>query len=329
MEQLNRQYFKLKKVSTVLPTFLLLGVISCTTSVPAQNPPVPVSNQFQAVWNQLTSDVVDKLPQNSVSFSTLFSKGKNIILGDATRTLNERANILNPFNKLAHPNGICFKGTWAIHADTQYSGYFKKKSKALIIVRASTALSATRQGDIRSFGFAGKIFPTMQPKKILQEHTANFFLIDDLGGTRATHYTKVALTNEPPISTNREVFKHILYVVQLARTFSQVDKNPSIRQLYEISQLGETDNDNVITPRWMKVEAQQGQTVEAADFRDELQIVNNKTVVFAISVASEKIKKQKKWKNIGTITLDTSVISASCDHRLHFHHPVWKANLKH
>ena len=308
---------------------LSLGVTSCSTTIPARKPPEIVKNQFQAVWDQVTIDAVDKLPQDTVSFRKLVSGGKNIILGDARRTLDEHANILKPFNKLAHPNGVCFKGTWNITADTKYSGYFKKNSKALIIVRASTAMSNTRQGEIRSFGFAGKIFPTMNPHQVLQENTANFFLIDDLGGTRAKHYTDVALSNEPAISKNSEVLKSLLYVLKLARTFSQVDKNPTIRQVYEVSELGEANSDSVITPRWMKVEAKQGQTVEAKDFRNELRLADNQQLVFSISVASKKIDNKKVWKEIGTIILDASVVSKSCDHRLHFHHPVWKSNLKH
>lgn len=315
---------QLHKLSLIV---FLCGVTSCATSTPTRNPPESVNNQFQAVWDEVTIDGVDELPQNSVSFKKLFSKGENIILGDAKRTLEEHANILKPFNKLAHPNGICFKGVWNIHADTKYSGYFKQDSSALIIVRASTAMSNTERGKIRSFGFAGKLFPTLDPDEIVDENTANFFLIDDLGGTRADHYTDVALTNEPAISKNSEVLKSLLYVLKLARTFARVDKNPGIRQVYEISQLGETGS--LTTPRWMKVEAEQGQTVDAKDFRDELSIAENEVLIFSISVASEKRNSEIEWMNVGTITLDTSVISKSCDHRLHFHHPVWKPGLNH
>ncbi len=308
---------------------MLFGVSGCSTTVPVQKPPEPIKNQFQAVWNEITRDALNQLPQDTISFNKLVQGGKNIILGSSRRTLNERANVLKSFDKLAHPNGICFKGTWNIHADTKYGGYFKKDSKALILVRASTAMSNTKQGEIRSFGFAGKIFPTMNPNQILQENTVNFFLIDDLGGTRARHYTDVALTNEPTVSINSEVLKSFLYVLKVARTFSQVDKNPGIRQVYEISELGETNKSDVITPQWMKVEAKKGQTVEAKDFRNELKITKNEKLFFSISVASEKINNKKAWKNIGEIALDTSVVSSSCDHRLHFHHPKWRSNLKH
>ena len=286
-------------------------------------------NSFQDVWTQVASDPLTILPQDKVSFGKLSSWGKNIILEDAERTLKEHADILKPFDKLAHPNGICLKGIWEIDKGNRYSGYFKNNSKALIIARASSALSNTHRGEIRSFGFAGKIFPSLNPHQINQENTANFFLIDDLGGTKAVHYTDVTLTNEPSVSVNSEVLKNILYVLELANTFAKVDKNPGIRQLYEISELGEKNHANIITPKWMKVEAKTGQTVNAEDFRDELRIAPHKKLIFHISVASAEDSQGKKvWETIGTITFDTSVVSTSCDHQLHFHHPKWRSDLK-
>ena len=310
---------------------ILFGIVSCSSNapIPPPNKPEAVKNQFQAVWNEVTSDVLNKLPQNTATFEKLIASGKNVILGDAKRTINEHANILKPFDKLAHPNGICLKGSWNIHANSRYGGYFKKNSKALIIVRASTAMSTTKRGEIRAFGFAGKIFPTTNPRTILRENAANFFLVDDLGGTRAKHYTDVALTNEPFVSKTSEVFKNLSYVIKLASAFSKADKHASIRQLYEISELGEGDKNKVVTPKWMKIEAKQGQTVDAIDFRDELRITGNKKLHFSISVASKKTKNKKAWMNIGSIIFDASVVSNSCDHRLHFHHPKWKDNLKH
>ena len=321
-----------RKNSFLLLTALIMAatvITACSTTVPVPNAPVPLINQFQAVWNQVTIDVLDELPQDRISFRKLSSKGKNIILGDAKRTLDEHANILQPFEKLAHPNGICFKGVWNIDVKNKYSGYFKINSEALIIARASTAMTNTRRGEIRSFGFAGKLFPTMNPLEVVQENSANFFLIDDLGGTRAEHYTDVALTNEPPASKNIEVIKNLFYVLKLARAFSLADDNPGIRQVYEISQLGEINSDAAITPRWMKLEAMQGQTVDAIDFRDELHIADNEKLVFSISVASDQINNKKDWQTIGNISLDTSVVSKSCDHRLHFHHPVWSSTINH
>ena len=78
----------------------------------------------------------------------------------------------------------------------------------------------------------------------------------------------------------------------------------------------------------MKLQAQKGQTVDAKDFRDELTITNSKKIVFDISVTSSKKEGKKEWKKIGTITFDNSVVSKTCEHRLHFHHPVWKDDLR-
>ncbi len=315
----------IKKLSLMI---VLFALTACARTAPIESSvkPLVVNNQFQSVWKQVTSDPVKKLPQDRISYKKLLSKGKDIITRNSLRTLDSHANILPSFNKLAHPNGICFKGVWRINTENRYSGYFKKNSKALIIVRASSAMSNTRRGEIRSFGFAGKIFPTMNPFLKTNENTANFFLIDDLGGTRAKHYTDVVLSNEPSISKNSEVFRNLLYVAKIASAFSKSDKNPKIRQVYEISQLGEPNN--IITPKWMKVEAKAGQKIDALDFRDELRINRNK-LIFNISVASNKIQGKKNWKQIGTISLDTSVVSKSCDHRLHFHHPKWKSDLSH
>ena len=306
--------------------FIIFWFNGCTKAMDINNQ-TTATHSFQDVWNQVTSDPLDTLPQDKVSFFKLFSWGKDIILEDSQRTLNNHADILKPFDKLAHPNGICLKGVWEIHTENRYSGYFKRGSKALIIARASLAMSNTRRGELRAFGLAGKIFPTMNPLKLNQENTANFFLIDDLGGTKAEHYTDVNLTNEPSVTTTSAVMKNLLYALKVARAFGKADENPKIRQLYEISYLGEKNKTNVITPKWMKVEAQKGQTVDAEDFRDELRIEKGKKLIFNIFVASKSTDGKKDWLEIGMMTFDTSVVSSSCDHRLHFHHPKWRVDL--
>ncbi len=319
----------------LLLSIIIFASIGCTkelseqTITTAEKVTPSTQNSFQTVWNQVASNPYSILPQNEISFGKLTSWGRDIILEDANRTLQVHADILPHFDKLAHPNGICMEGTWEIYKANPYSGYFKKHSKALIIARASSALSNTKSGEIRSFGFVGKLFPTMHKKQINSENTANFFLIDDLGGTDALHYTDVTLTNEPKASITSEVIKNIFYALELANTFAKVDKNPAIRQLYEISELGEKNKTHIITPKWMKVEVKAGQTVDAKDFRDELHITSHQKKVFLISVASKEEPQGKKaWQTIGSITFNTSTASNPCDHRLHFHHPKWRDDLK-
>jgi len=303
--------------------FMLFAVSGCTKAQNIEITQKPINHSFQDVWDVVISDPYDKLPQDKVSFFKLFSWGKDIILNDSKRTLQNHKDILEPFDKLAHPNGICFQGIWKIDKANRYSGYFKQGSEALIIARASSALSNTKSGNLRAFGFAGKLFSTINPTKINQENSANFFLIDDLGGTDAKHFTDTSLTNEPKVSVTSAVIKNLLYALKVARSFSKSDKNATIRQVYEISYLGETNTKNIITPKWMKVEAKKTQSVDKEDFRDELQIEKNSKLVFDISVSSVK----DEWKTIGTITFDKSIVSHSCDHRLHFHHPRWRDDL--
>jgi len=317
-------------MKSILLTLILFSLHGCTTEMKTDtnNNETPKIHSFQDIWNAVISDPLKTLPQNSVTFGKLFTFSKNIILADAKRTLVERRDIIEHFDKLAHPNGVCLKGIWEITQENPYSGYFKKESKALIIARASSALSKTKSGEIRAFGLAGKIFPTINKEEINKEHTANFFVIDDLGGTDAKHYTDVTMTNEPEVSISSEVVKNLLYALKVAKAFASADKNSGIRQVYEISELDETNKSNIITPKWIQILAQKGQTIEAEDFRDEFDLNNNKKIIFDISVASKERNEKKDWKKIGTITFDESMVSTTCDHRLHFHHPVWRDDLK-
>ncbi len=307
---------------------ILLTTNGWTKDMPIKKQNTHKQQSFQDVWREVTSDPLNTLPQNTVTFGKLFTFSKNIIFSDAKRTLADHRDIIEPFDKLAHPNGVCLKGVWKIDKANPYSGYFKQHSKALIIARASTALSKTKRGDIRAFGFAGKLFPTTKVDKSNSEHTANFFAIDNLGGTDALLYTDVAMTNEPSVTTTSAVVKNILYALKVAKAFSDADRHSGIRQLYEISELGEKDKKNIITPKWIKISSKSGQSVDAKDFRDEFVLDKSKKIVFDIAVASKEREDKKEWQNIGSITFDASVVSNTCDHRLHFHHPVWRDDLR-
>ncbi|MFK5976651.1 MAG: hypothetical protein QM493_09105 [Sulfurovum sp.] len=309
----------------LLLSFLFLFFTSYANEVQINKNQKAIKMNFEQVWTIVSSDPYKMLPQYRVSLKTLSTPRENTILKDSFRTLENRADILEPFRKLAHPNGICFRGVWHIDTPNIYSGYFQKDSKALIIARASTAMSNTSTAHgTRAFGFAGKLFATTNTDK--KQTTANFFLIDDLGGTDVKHYADTTMTNEPSISFTYEVAKNMLYATKVAYTFGKVDKNSGIRQLYEISELDNNDT-KVITPRWMKLEVTQMKRNNAKDFRDELSIAKGEKIVLDISVANRLIQKHKNWQRIGTITLDKSSVSDSCDKRLHFHHPKWRYDL--
>jgi len=62
-------------------------------------------------------------------------------------------------------------------------------------------------------------------------------------------------------------------------------------------------------------------------FCQHLKIQEGKKLVFNIFIANKMIDKNKEWRKIGTVSLFKSVVSASCDQRLHFYHPKWRDNL--
>jgi hypothetical protein len=287
----------------------------------------PTLNQYNAIWREITSDPLQKLPHERVSYAKLFDGDRDVISEDAKRTLEDRSNILAPFDKLAHPNGVCLSGVWKIDEENPFSGEFQKGRESLVIARASSAMDNTKRGENRAFGMAIKLFGTKNKQEILTYPTANFFVIDDLGGTDAPYYTDVAMSNEPDVSFSATVLGSLAYAIKVASAFSDADSHSGIRQLYEVSNLG-TKKSKVITPKWIKIQAQKGQTALGVnDFRDEFKDVAKKSLVFNISVASREIDDKKEWKKIGTITFNKSVVSTSCDHRLHFHHPVWRDDL--
>jgi len=153
---------------------MLFSLSGCGTKMQVKSEESDYNISFNEVWSQVESDELKILPQGEVSFFKLFSCKEDIILKDSQRTLDNHSDILETFEKLAHPNGICFKGIWDIDTQNIYSGYFKKNSQALIIARASSAMSNTKSGATRAFGFAGKLFPTTNPENLNSEHRASF-----------------------------------------------------------------------------------------------------------------------------------------------------------
>ena len=322
----------MKKLFLSLCAFLFVGCNSEVEElpiVPIKKSAKPIINQFQAVWDEVKSDKVLTLPQERVSYSKLFHGSVDLISRNARRTLSSDENILEYFDKLAHPNGVCLKGVWKIEKENPYGGYFKYMSEALIIARASSAMSNTKRGENRAFGMAGKLFPTMNPLEINDAKSANFFVIDDLGGSDAEYYTDVSLTNEPDVSFTTTILGSLAYGLKVASAFSDADKNSGIRQLYEISHLKESNTSAVLTPKWMKIEAKEHQTKYGVnDFRDEFMLKDKETLFFNIFVASREKDGVKDWQKIGRITFNASIVSITCDHRLHFHHPLWRDDLR-
>jgi hypothetical protein len=278
---------------------------------------------FKEVRDQVFSDPYSTLPDHRISLASFYKRLKNLILQDSRRRVIEQADIVPYFQKLVHPNGIAMTGTWNITETSPYSGYFRHGAKGLIVVRCSTLLSQTNQGEHRGFGFAGKIFPTMDPNEMVK--TGSFVTIDVLAGTLARYYTDVALTNAPAIGFNLELITLLGALIGGTAAFILADLNPISRPIYPVAELGLRQGEAVKCPKWMMIRASPGTPhVDRADFRDELDLRNypSHKLRFDISVAADRLPTlERDWRHLGHIELTESVASASCDHRLVFKHP--------
>lgn len=162
-----------------------------------------------------------------------------------------------------------------------------------------------------------------------------FFVIDNLGGTYEPNFLDSPMTNDiTNIDTGPEVLSKSGILAAAVKAFGFAErvsgKILTVRQLHEISELGERDLSRVITPRWIKIEGQPGFRSSYSDFRDDLRVESNGGEYrFDISVSSEGgLGQVKNWQRIGFIEIQADAAAEGCDHRVHFHHPNWRNDLR-
>ena len=249
------------------------------------------------------------------------------------------------FRRLLHPNGICLSGVWEITEPTEYSGYFARESKGLVVARYSTCCTETRRGHARSLAMAGKLFPTTDPEHAAPLRTASFITQQDLGGDYTNYINDVELHNAPNTSGWRRGSGLPILLITGAM-FSYVDREPAIRQLYEVAELGKPTGQPTRAPAFMRLLVTPDQPRiegEGLDFRDEImrQVfdtgdpVPRRIITFGIEVTDDgethgpalsQRRSFRNWRRIGTLTFDNAVGSYNGDFVLHFHHPTWRSD---
>jgi hypothetical protein len=277
------------------------------------------------------------------------SKGWNLLRA-ARRTLESQADLRwgldrQGYRKILHPNGVCLTGTWEIDsapAGTEYTGYFRPGSQALIIGRYSTCCTETRSGHYRSLALVGKLYPTTDRDHAQPFRTANFITQEDLGGARSRTINDAELRNAPDTTPwRRGRALPVLLATGLAFRFA--DKQIAFRQLYPIAELGKPDDEPTKSPEFMRLVVNAGQpriNGTHLDFRDEIlaqiydkgDLDRKRTLTFDIEVSDEGYTRGvlvqrriiKNWKRIGRIVFVEAVASYNGDFVLHFHHPPWR-----
>ncbi len=308
------------------------------------------ANPYQRVWGAADAP---PLPIYAVTLKNVLHGlppfGRHYLFREATaRTHDSHADLRwGPdrmgFRRFIHPNGICLTGHWRITQDTPYSGYFRKGSDALIVGRYSTCCKETRRGRTRSLSLVGKLFPTADPDHEQTLFTASFITQQDLGGDHSEFINDAELRNAPDTTLWRRGLGAPVLAIS-GVVFAIVDKMPSIRQLYEIAELGKSPDEPTRTPHFMRllVAPEQPRIGGAAlDFRDEImaQIYDRadpapkRTLTFIIEVTDEGITRGPNfyerrsfanWRRIGEIVFDEAVASYNGDFVLHFNHPTWR-----
>jgi hypothetical protein len=247
------------------------------------------------------------------------------------------------FRRILHPNGVCLTGRWRITEQTNYSGYFAKGAEALVIARYSTCCTETRRGHNRSLSLVGKLFPTTDPGHPTPLRTANFITQEDIGGARTDYMNDAELRNAPDTTVSRRGLGVPILLVTGA-VFASADKEPGIRQLYPIAELGKPPAQPTQTPQFMRLlmAAEQPRIKgDLLDLRDEVmgQIFDKgdpqpkRTLTFRIEVTDEgsssgsalRLRRTfSNWRRVGMLVFDNAVVSYNGDSVIHFNHPTWR-----
>ncbi|SMF43270.1 hypothetical protein [Pseudobacteriovorax antillogorgiicola] len=327
------------KFSRIIAACLGLGLplgFGLKALIAQDDEPAYNGSVFNEVLSQARQGKYDDRPYRKVTSASFFRFFENQLAKDSERTLSDRSDILPPFRKLLHPNGICLVGTWNIEGDSPYSGYFRAGRQGLVIARASAALTAVKQGQKRSFGMAVKIFPSQDPQDQSMLKTANFFVIDDLGGTYIDHFRDTPMTNDISsvnfgVDNAGQLLIAAIVTPTLQASETIMGSSPSVRQVYQVAELGEADPSQAITPKWIRIQGEAGSREDYKDFRDELIMANNDgRLRFEIAVTSDgELGEDKPFEVIGYMEFTESFESEGCDSRLHFNHPSWRTDLTH
>jgi hypothetical protein len=232
---------------------------------------------------------------------------------------------------------------WEITADTPYTGYFRNRSRGLVVARYSTCCAETRRGHTRSLALVGRVYPTTSPDHTAPLSTACFITQEDIGGEDSQSINEAVLRNAP----NTTAFRRgsgLPVLIATGIALMLADTQPSIRQVYQLAELGKPANEPTSAPEFMQLSVVPEQPVisgVALDFRDEImaQIYDRgdptpkRLLTFQIETSNKGVSrggalKQMReitdWRQIGKIIFNAAVASYNGDHVVHFQHPPWR-----
>jgi len=308
------------------------------------------ANPYQKVWGAAGNAPLERFPVTYAPLVRGMMPGGEPwqFLAAARRVLASDTDLRwgpdgKGYQRMLHANGICMTGLWEITADTPYTGYFRKGSRGLIISRYSTCCSETRRGNMRSLSMIGRIYPTTDPNHAEPLPTASFITQEDIGGEMTANINDAKLRNAPNTTVSRRGSGMPILLLS-GLVFNRAEKRPTIRQVYQIAELGKQAGEPTRAPEFMQLTVAPGQPVIPGadlDFRDEIMAhiydpgdpAPKRKLVFDIETSDTgtthglPVKERrdiKDWKKIGTMTFDAAVVSYNGDHVFHVNHPAWR-----
>jgi hypothetical protein len=307
------------------------------------------ANPYQRVWG---ASGEPPLPRYQVTLASVVAglarAGSIALLRASGRTVDSGADLRwgpdgRGFRRLLHPNGICLTGRWSITEPSPYSGYFSTGRTGLVIARYSTCCNETQRGFMRSLSLVAKILPTTDPNDPARLRPASLITQQDIGGDRTDYINDAELRTAPDTTVlRRGAGVPVILVTGLA--LGRADRMPSIRQVYEIAELGKPPNEPTRAPAFLRLLVAPDQpriSGDHLDFRDEImaQIYDagdptpKRTLRFGIEVTDDgttrgsKLRERRtftNWRRVGTLEFDRAVVSYNGDSVIHFHHPTWR-----
>ena len=237
-------------------------------------------------------------------------------------------------------------GVWEITEETNYSGYFGTGSRGLIVGRYSACCSEPWLGTSRSLAMVGKIFPTMDPNHAEPLKPAHFITQEDLAGAYSDYINDADLRNAPNTTAFRRNFSGVVVLLVSGAVFLIADRHVSLRQLYQIAELGKAPGEATRSPTYIRFPVAPEQPRiegEKLDVRDEVMAqiydrgdpVPKRTLTFNIEVTDEGVTRGlpvyerrtfKNWRRIGRIVYDRAAPTHNGDFVLQFQHPTWRSD---
>lgn len=308
------------------------------------------ANPYQPVWRGPGDMPMYPVELRQMLFGMLPRARNGMFARASARIIDSHADLRwgpdgRGYRRIVHPNGICLFGRWRITEPTPYSGYFRQGTESLVVARYSTCCAETRRGFSRSLSMVVKLFPTSDADHAEALRPASLMTQQDLGGGRETYINDVELLNAPSTHSWRRGSGLAIFIAT-GLIFNVADKQPTIRQLYEIAELGKPASESTRAPEFLRllVDADQPRIPgDNLDFRDEIMHqlydpgdpVPRRRLKFTIEVTDDgdtrgpaafHVRTFRNWKQIGTLEFDSAVASYNADFVIHFHHPTFRAD---